>query len=229
VSNTENLITEENDNSHDHYTNIKVSMDDATPTFENECSQAIKAYREYLLGQRTCENWDEAFYLYRTTNISNCEFTLIDINNDGIPELHFRARHYTIFSYQDGQVFKVYSTFKDAELLNNRAVYSDHWAHRRPTSAMRQYIEFGEDFQPHFSIFFDHDDEIGEGVYRIMYKEQNRATRVQKGEYEAITSPIVDYCTDPKNYDMIPWVNFGEWLLENADEYVPVEGIEWEW
>ena len=201
------------------------------PKLTNEYSQACNAYREFLLGQRNDEDGQPLFYEYKTRIVGNCEstlvanadFTLIDINGDGIPELHFRANHYCIYSYRDGQVFKAYACSQDARLLNNLAVYSDFWDRNHEEEATRSYVELGKDLQLCFSLNFD----FGNDIYRIGYNQysynQNELKYLSKEEFEAITLPVLTYCTDSKNYDMIPWVDYGKWLFEHVDEYVPYE------
>jgi len=110
-------------------------------------------------------------------------------------------------------------------LLNNNAIFSDHWAHKSPTSARRHYIEFGEDFEVGYSLYFTHNYEAGD--YYIAYSGHDSTTAVSKQAFEAITAPIVSYCTDPRNYDMISWTNFGDWLEVNADEYIPLADVGW--
>ena len=206
-----------------------------SPTLSNEFSQACSAYREFLLGQRSTSTGEFLYHEYYTrmvenyesTLVINAEFTLVDINGDGIPELHFRANHYVIYTYKDGEVHWVFACSQNARLLNNLAVYSDFWDRSTDESRMRDYFEFGEDLNPRFSIFFDY----GSGIYRIGYNlyaysnnSQNELTYLSKEEFEAITSPILAYCTDPNNYDMIQWTDFGEWLFEHVDEYMNYEG-----
>ena len=61
------------------------------------------------------------------------------------------------------------------------------------------------------------------GIYNLKYNGMDAPTRVTQQMFETITGPILSYCTDKKNYDMISWTNFGEWLEQNIDEYVRVE------
>ena len=193
------------------------------PKFDNEYSEVYNAYREFLLGQRgaTFNNPGYLlFYEYYTFGAVNSEFALVDINADGIPELHFRSRGYTIFSYRDGEVFVVDGFQRKAQLMNNLAVYTDYWAHNGVTEATRTYTKFGSDLQPCFKMYFDYSDESG--IFRIAYNDQEMMY-VTKQDFGAITAPVISYCTDPKNYDMISWTNFGEWLEKNIEEYVKVE------
>jgi hypothetical protein len=189
------------------------------PELDNEYSQACNAYREFLLGQRNDGNQLELRYVDYNFGASGAEFTLVDINSDGIPELHFRFRSYAIFSYCDGQILEVAHFQQKAELLNNLAVYTDYWDRNPATEATRNYIELGADLKPRFSLYFDRNDATE--IYRIAYNGQNPSTDVSKQMFETITTPYVEYCTDPKNYDMISWTNYSEWLEQNIDEYVP--------
>jgi len=195
---------------------------DLTPTLQNEYSQACSAYREFLLGNRADESGEELYYRYYTFGIENAEFTIVDINHDGIPELHFRARHYTIYSYRNGVIFEVASFQQHTELLNNLAIYSDYWGRNQITAASRYYVEFGENLQPRFSLYFGHDDETG--VYRIAYNQETPID-VSKQEFDEITLSIRSLTSDIGNYDIIPWVNYGEWLSENIGEYSQLEGV----
>ena len=202
-----------------------------TPTFTNDYSEAYKAYREFLLGQRSAQfyqGWQELYFDYYTFGAMNSEFSLVDINHDGIPELHFRSRAYTMYSYRDGEVFRVTAYPSNAELMNNLSIYSDYWARNRITEATRIYIEFGEDLQPSFSLCFSFSD-VNE-IYRIQYFDQETPADIPKQSFDEITKPILDYCTDPRNYDLITWINFGEWLEQNIDEYiVPEHTTSWQY
>ena len=185
---------------------------DMQPMLNNEYSQVYSAYREFLLGQRVCKSGEDLYSQYYTSGADNSEFTFVDINGDGVPELHFRSKFqaYTIYSFHNGDVFLVATFQQNAELMNNHAVFSDYWASNTISSATRKYTEFGEDLQPRLSIYFDYDSEVG--IYRIAYNSQEVPTNVTEMEFTAITTPILSYCMDDKNYDMILWTNYGEWL-----------------
>ena len=192
--------------------------------FANEYSEACNAYRELLLGQRSAVFNDARqllYFWYYTFGAVNSEFTLIDINADGIPELHFRSRSYTIFSYRNGEVYVVNVFQQKAELMNNLAIYTDYWARNGITEATHSYTEFGDDMLPCFTFYFSYNDM--NGIYRVAYDNNETPTYVSKQEFEVITAPIISYCTDAKNYDMISWTNYGEWLEKNIEEYVRVE------
>jgi len=210
----------ENNNPVAPVVNTTTAINDATPTLTNEYSQACSAYREFLLGQRTDDRGSLLYYEYYTYDTYESEFTFVDINNDGIPELHFRSSNYNIYTYRNGLVIMVNSFSRYAELLNNLAVYSDFWDRNPQTEATRRYVEFGEDLKPCFSLDFDYDN-ISE-IYRVAYLNQDVPIYITKDEFIAITSPIITYCTDPKNYDTIAWINYGEWLGKHKDEYVPL-------
>ena len=203
---------------------VDANIDDApVPKINNEYSEALDAYRDFLLGNRDDGARAYLTYKYFYAGADRCMFTIADINFDGIPELHFRAegRGYAVFSYCDGKVFHVNSFSDNTLLLNNLAVFSDYWAHSRPTSATRTYIEYGEDMLPSFYLFFSYSEAEGDQseFYRIAYDDLTLSARVSKHEFEEVTSSIVSYATDPRNHDMIQWTNFGEWLANYADEY----------
>ena len=65
-----------------------------------------------------------------------------------------------------------------------------------------------------------------EMCYRIVYDYASTGVDVSKEEFEALTSAIVAYGSDPKNYDMVSWTSYGDWLLENFDEYDSSEYYE---
>ena len=110
-------------------------------------------------------------------------------------------------------------------MYNNFAIYTDFWERNRITEATRNYIEFGNDLQPYFSIYFSFNS--NNGIYKVAYNNQEPPTDYSKKEFEDITEPILAYCTDPKNYDMISWINFGTWIKEHIDEYIPLEEVGW--
>ena len=183
----------------------------------NKYSEACDAYREFLLGQRSDDQGEPLYSKHNNSRIYSCEFTLADINFDGIPELHFSSTSYTIYSYCDGQVFKVDEFPRYTRLLNNHSIYTDYWDRNREMEASRTYVEFGENLEPSFFIYFSHNTTTG--AYVISYDSDGGVIPVTEQEFENVTSPILSYCTDQRNYDMISWTNFGVWISENLDEY----------
>jgi len=195
------------------------------PALTSDYAQACNAYREFLLGLRDDNRGQSMYSNYYTFGTQHSEFTVVDINHDGIPELHFRARQYTIYTYLNGEIVEVATFNQNAELLNNLAVFSDYWADHKETSATYKYVEFGEDLRPSYSLFFDYDTYAE--IYRVMYGNQDNPTWLSEQAFYAITTSIINYCTDPRSHDMIQWENYAEWLSNYPDEYSPREDIGW--
>jgi len=196
------------------------------PTFTNDYAEACEAYRKFLLGHSKSDI-NETIYRYCGWP-ENADFKLVDVNADGIPELHFRGgRVYTMFSYGDGGIFTVTSCPREAELMNNLAVYYNYWPMNHSAASTQGYFELDENLEKQFSIFFDYDDRGEISFYRIAYNDDqyDKQLRVSKDEFEEIVNPYLEYCTNPANYDLISWTNYGEWLLQHEDERAPDDYI----
>jgi hypothetical protein len=95
------------------------------PDFENAYFKALRAYRAYLLNQRSIAN---GAYFGQIFMVKPPKFALIDMNDDGIPELHVRGGGgYCVFGYADGKITLWAKFGPDTLLLNNRAFYTHDW------------------------------------------------------------------------------------------------------
>jgi len=176
-------------------------------------ANAREAYRELLLGIRTCTEGIGIFSNCGNYPFDESEFTIIDINHDGIPELHFRARYYEIYTYYDDEIRFVDGYPRETELLNNLAIYTEYWAHNNEGSKARYYIEFSSTLEYSYYLFFEED--AWNKRYRISRLADTEPLYIAYEDFAEITSPIIEYCIDTKNHDMISWTNYKDWLESN--------------
>ena len=119
-----------------------------------EISEAIQAYLDFLAGTKgaydgeTASFCDEDFIRADGT----VSFTLVDMTNDGIPELHVMGRiTYWIIQWENEQLTLWYQGTAYEKLLNNHAIlYS-----REGAGCEYQYIEpqkNGSDQRVYFSV-----------------------------------------------------------------------------
>jgi hypothetical protein len=156
------------------------------------------------------------------------------MNDDGIPELHVKdeGRGYTIITYDQSELSAWAEFSSDTNLLNNRALYTDHWGR-----GWFCYYELDKDgkwkyyFYWHPDPYLNTDSNEEDMRYFINSNDSDIATggwleEITEEEYNEITAPYINYVGDAANYDMIPWINYSEWHEEHIDEYVPIEETE---
>jgi hypothetical protein len=184
---------------------------------------AVQSYRAFLLNQRTV--WNEsgnvrAGRVYRHIHYnSGARFTIFDVNDDGIPELHIDAVNYEVFTYKDGEVilFDGYGANERSKvvLLNNRSIFMT-------TTLQGGYIIYK------YNRINDENDVLqnvtleeteGLGFYAI------DGEAVSKEEYIAARDALINFVEDIGS-DMVSWTNYREWYLTHIDEYVPIEDTE---
>jgi hypothetical protein len=194
--------------------------------------EAIRAYREYLLNRRTCgSNFYDGIteeYYYIRMRISDhvafgepgSAFALVDMDDDGIPELHVNASMYNAFSYKDGDIVAQYGLSADTVLLDNRAFYTRDWAFGNRF----EYIEF-DPFDYSNRFVFNYPKEYRSGGYYEVRDGDFWTTKYvhpsDKEEYERVTGSYTEFA---KNDDMMPWTDYAEWSRSHEDEYDFREG-----
>jgi hypothetical protein len=196
-----------------------------TPYFK-----AVQAYREFLLNRRIAdrdiESDGQSRRIYRYMHYNNIEnkFTILDLDDDGIPELHLMSTRYFLFTYENEDVRSVWSwganERSQTTLLNNRAMFSKtEWMH---AGTDYNYTEFGKGKN---KIKFQFELGDIEGVpHRYWISSLDD---LSEDEYARVKTSLFDLA-DKVNSDMIPWINYSEWYLEHFDEYLPIAETETE-
>jgi hypothetical protein len=190
------------------------------PDFETPFFVAVQAYRAYLLNLRGAEG-----VVPRITDLASygepgSAFTLIDMDDDGIPELHVRGEGgYCVFGYKDEKI-SLWAKFEsDTVLLHNRAFFTHDWKNENTY----EYNEF--DFRD------TEKGRIATNKFKFRYSDYAGIQRygtgrngvleswetVSREEYERVTGPYTEFAEN--NSDMIPWTDYEAWSKSNADEY----------
>jgi hypothetical protein len=190
------------------------------PEFGNMYSEAVRAYREYLLNRRSVVGYG-AYSLQISRLIAfghSGEFVLIDMDDDGIPELHLKTGdHYYIFGYENEGVFLWEDAMSNTELLHNRALYTKPW---NKEEGNFWYAEYDHDGGRKYT--FKVKGESGrlyiDGSALWAYGINDNLKDATKAEIDKISAPYTEFA---KNRDMIPWTDYKEWVENRKDEYIP--------
>lgn len=173
---------------------------------------AIKAYNEFLSGKTNAinKNTNKTININDMTKLSDGKpgidsFALLDVNSDGLPELHTRAIAYLVFSYQDNQVVLWYESGHslmdgNTYMLENGALF----AYSANTGRSYDYTTFAPDGTPSTISFFDAATFDGQDVsenatYSFGGKD------VTKKEYDNLTKEYIALSKKPAS---IEWHNY---------------------
>ncbi len=87
-----------------------VDVDGVCYRFAAADSEAVRAYREFLAGERSVGLYEDINWLITPTGEPDRRYTtwycIWDVDGDGTPELHvLSGRDYRLYSYNDGEMF----------------------------------------------------------------------------------------------------------------------------
>ncbi len=166
---------------------------------------AINAYNAFLSGEINAvdKTTNKAFNINDMDALNSSginSFALFDVNGNGIPELHTRSDFYDVFSYQDGQLVRWYTSgvnLTDGNVipLDNGAVF----AALETTGTSYEYTTFGPDGTATTITFFKPDDSSKEYPYYFNGKE------VSKEDYDNLTKKYMALSKKPAS---IQWQNY---------------------
>jgi hypothetical protein len=169
----------------------------ADPTKSEAYNTAINAYNLFLSGETNATDKiaNKAFNIKEMDALNKPginSFALFDVNGDGIPELHTRSDFYDVFSYQDGQLVRLYTSgvnLMDGSVtaLDNGGIFSVHDS----TGTEYQYTTFDPDGKATTISFFDPNDSSGKYPYYFNDKE------VSKKDYDNLTKEYIALSKKP--------------------------------
>jgi hypothetical protein len=196
------------------------------PTFDNAYSEALSAYKDLLLNKTPAP-----FSYGRIYNPSPpSKFTIIDMNDDGIPELLLNGGSsigFIILTYEDGSIKKWYSAQAYITFLNNKAIFSEFWRREEFT-----YYEF-DPYDKYILRFYMYKepwpaekgvDEFYCWDFSTGSPGQRTDNRVSEEEFNELLASYKEFAKN--NADMIPWVDYDEWRAAHGDEYIPIRTTE---
>ncbi len=183
----------ERQNSKMQYLPLDFTKDDAY-------TKAVIAYDQFLQGELGVysdvygvNEW-ESFWItdMKTGGLEPGvdQYALLDINGDGIPELHTRSYVYDIFTYQNDTVKHLCSTpaihMGDAYVLENGALLS----YQNTTGTTYQYYTVDSEGNTTAITFFDGEGTTGEvSNERFMFQNKD----VSKDEFKELTKAFLSY------------------------------------
>jgi hypothetical protein len=184
------------------------------PDFYNGYCEAIKAYREYLLNRRTIDS--HPFY-GQFIRVLPSEFTLIDMDDDGIPELHIQGilKRYSVFSFTDGKLRWFIDMERSGEtaLLHNRALYTQPW----PWDGVKNSFQYIDRNGHSFKVFGDKMYGGEEISWSYIINGEGHGKDASEEEIDKMSEPYREFA---KNSDMIPWTGHPEFFQSNKDEFI---------
>lgn len=146
---------------------------------------AISAYNQFLVGTIAAQdNQNQSLYItemfdsFYQPGIN--QFTTYDINSDGTPELHTIGEVFTVFSFKDNRVIKLYesnSGFDTYLLLTSPGLMSI----KKTTGSLYRYVTIGPDLSVETIEFFDAESNLPNAPYLF-----NNCS-VEKKEFEHLT------------------------------------------
>jgi hypothetical protein len=193
-------------------------------TYNAEYPDALRAFYEFLTGERTVANGDDAEYAlkyYRregepARNL-RVPMRLIDINGDGQPELCFQCIPLYFFYYENGEINSA-GTGWFATVLSNGAIFE----HRHGAAPLHQnyaYTTYDIDWNilkdDHFSKFdMDEDGEYDTYYFNHDTYFQENDTEVTRAEFYALTWQYFDAVelSGGENYANYNWITAAEWV-----------------
>jgi len=130
---------------------VYINFDDTKPKNYND---AIKAYNEFLSNKIKAKDihTEKMIGVDDTDNVFTGKsgihgFSLFDVNNDGIPELHTESLFYDIYSYQNGQVVHFYTA--PSNIMNGPTITLENGAiftRMDSTGTFYWYTTFDSDY-----------------------------------------------------------------------------------
>lgn len=177
---------------------------DATKYMTENYNPSIVAYNSFLRGQRVAYEYggfDTMFYvsdLYATVNDKGIRsYALADVTGDGVPELITEGYSMSVFTYQSGQLLRLYESRAgvcETFLLSNGCL----WEKRCGTGEFYWYTKF-------FEIGTTHTTEFGIGWFSYGDEYYVESVSMDKAEFDTKTAT---YFENAKSPALILWYDY---------------------